>query len=433
MIWLVTFFLFLLFAVLSFIAGFALRVLTKRWTVDIITICSQGMVCILLLFMVCERICSLLRASIRFAGALWLAVIFVLELLFIFMDSRRFPRFFRLWRQERIRAQAEDSGKRMRLLLKACVLLMMVLQTALVIGFFYDQPAAIVSLKDATLSYDSGRIVAASPMMMFYAWLSLLIRVHPLTMIYTVAPVLLLPMYFGLEWSLAKKLFQKEEKGEEKSLIMMLFFSFLHLFAYQSQAFIGITLLFSFFSGAVFFVHGVLPCLLWFCLEPGKKRQPEENAAQAETNTEEEEWDMKHKIINTRNLAIAFIALAVICAGMGFVLNRKINNLYEAAVNLQNELNESLKVYEFVPEEDGAPRAYLVRRNRGGFIVLGGGSEKEGELLYDFLTEHGCDAVTAWYLNGEDPEEAGAYEICAERGLPVDTVYNTGIEEYRPK
>ena len=57
-----------------------------------------------------------------------------------------------------------------------------------------------------------------------------------------------------------------------------------------------------------------------------------------------EEEEMKnHKIINSRNLAIALIIVVILFAGSVFVMNRKINSLYETTVNLQQQVEELRK------------------------------------------------------------------------------------------
>ncbi|MBQ8970608.1 MAG: hypothetical protein IJ073_04765, partial [Lachnospiraceae bacterium] len=64
-----------------------------------------------------------------------------------------------------------------------------------------------------------------------------------------------------------------------------------------------------------------------------------------ETDGQSEEWDMKHKVINTRNLAIAVGVLFIVLVGTVFVLNRKINSLYTATVGLQESLGCGVRFY----------------------------------------------------------------------------------------
>ena len=50
-----------------------------------------------------------------------------------------------------------------------------------------------------------------------------------------------------------------------------------------------------------------------------------------------------HKIINSRNLAIALILVIILFAGSVFVMNRKINSLYNTTVELQQQVEELKK------------------------------------------------------------------------------------------
>ena len=462
MIYMLSVLLFLIFFLLAFIAGFALRVLTRQKSRDIITICSQGMVVLLLLFMLCSELSAAVSASVRFAGALWLSMIFFLELLFIFVDRKRFPRFFRGYLA--YIKEKKGSVSRLNFVFSGLILFLLVLQILFVIRFAYDQPNAISVLSDATLACDTGRIVVSSPLMMLYAWLSILVRVHPLTLIYTIAPVFLLPMYYGIEWSLAKKLFsiwktdekgilkQSPESDTDACLLFMLFIMLLQLFGYQSGFLIRTTLLFSYFSEEAFFIHALLPFILWFVLdradrkrerffiEDGRQKQEEavralkppaegEAADESDELTEsEEEWDMKHKFINTRNLAIAVLALFVILAGTVFILNRKINNLYTATVSLQESMGDGVRVYEFIPEGEESAVAYVAKQTNGALIVIGGGPKEFGDQLFDFLESYG-GAVDAWYLKGKTPEDTGAYEACLNLGTKVGAVYYMSLEQ----
>ncbi|MBR2275554.1 MAG: hypothetical protein IJ873_05755 [Lachnospiraceae bacterium] len=484
MIYLLSVLLFLIFFVLAFIAGFAFRVLTRQRSRDIITICSQGMIVIILLFMICSELAAALHASVRFAGAMWLAVIFFLELLFIFVDRKRFPRFFRGYIAYNREKKGNNSA--LSLVFAGLIVLLLLLQIYFVVRFACEQGNTSFGLADATLAYDTGRIVISSPMMMLYAWLAILIRVHPLTIVYTVAPVILLPMYYGIGWSLAKKLFgvwrkddrealrKSPESDTQACLLFMLFFSLLHLFGYQSGFMIRTALLFSYFSGEAFLVHALLPLALWFVLdrmdrkqeiiyteeekqkreeavralrpsseelpssreasggEPEIREQSEGNPADTgqETDGQSEEWDMKHKVINTRNLAIAVGVLFIVLVGTVFVLNRKINSLYTATVGLQESLGGGVRVYEFIPEGEETAAAYIAKQTNGALIVIGGGPEKFGEELFDFLAGYGGN-VDSWYLKGKEKEDTGAYEACLNLGTKVGAVYYLNLEEMR--
>ena len=47
-----------------------------------------------------------------------------------------------------------------------------------------------------------------------------------------------------------------------------------------------------------------------------------------------------HKMINARNLAVALLIVVIMLIGSVYIMNRKINSLYEVTVNLQQEIEE---------------------------------------------------------------------------------------------
>ncbi len=458
MIYGVSFLLFLIFFVLAFIAGFTLRVITKQRQRDLITIYSQGMVVIFLVFAACAELCAALDASVKFAGALWLSVIFVFEVFFIFVDRRRFPRLIKSFRKG---FRRKDKIPLSTKAFAGIVILIIALQIFFAVNYAFVRPNAVNEISNAVLSYETGRVVRESPLMMLYAWLSDIVNVHPLTMIYTIAPVILLPMYYGLEWSLAKKLFKDDTV---KCLYMLFIFELLHVFGYQSAYTQKTALLISYFTGTAFFVHAVLPLSLWFVLDALEKKEilrekekslkeqeealralrpPSPDRAKALEPPEgiqadigtvsieefEEDWDMKHKIVNSRNLGILTLALAVLFVGAVFILNRKINSLHEAAAGITENLENSVRTYEYIPEGAETAEAYLLRQSGGSLVVIGGGAREYGDGLYDFISKYG-DSVEAWYLKSGNEEDTGAYEVCKERGIKVLDTYMLSVEKY---
>ncbi|MCR4656437.1 MAG: hypothetical protein K5770_09450 [Lachnospiraceae bacterium] len=440
----------LVFFVLAFIAGFTLRVVTKQRGHDLITIYSQGMVVILLIFILCSKLCVFISASVKFAGALWLSAIFIIEVFFIFADRRRFPLFFKNFR---VRLRNREKTSFLTKLFATLLLILILLQICFVINFALNRPNAVKELSDAVFAYDTGRIVRESPMMMLYAWLAGLIRVHPLTVIYSVSPVILFPMYYSIEWSLARKLFKEDT---DKCLFMLFVFSLLQIFGFQSGYMSQTVMLMSFFSGTAFFVHAVLPFTLWFVLEAIERKElvKERDRAQSKQeealralrpsseravfaaeniNTEdlsieefEEDWDMKHRIVNSRNLGILLLVVTVMFAGTVFILNRKINSLHETAAGITENLNESVRTYEFIPEGSERAEALILNKSGGGIIVIGGGAAEYGDELYEMIEKYG--PVKEWYLKGRGPEDCGAYEVCKERGIEAGNVYVLNLE-----
>ena len=158
-------------------------------------------------------------------------------------------------------------------------------------------------------------------------------------------PFIPVPIYMGIYILLAGRLF--ENRGLKRFMILCI--CVLNLWGYQSEALLPVTMLSGRFSIPAAIVHGVLPLILWWAVDKYEKYM--ECAPLAVPDDKEEldyyEWeeeDMKnHKIINSRNLAIALLIVVVLLAGSIFVMNRKINNLYETTVNLQQQVNEMQK------------------------------------------------------------------------------------------
>lgn len=158
----------------------------------------------------------------------------------------------------------------------------------------------------------------------------------------SVQALLLIPVYIGIYILLSFRLFA----DRKLRWFMVLSIVVLSLWGYQSQALLPVTLLSTGVSIPGVLVHAVLPLVLWVVIDKYRKYARSGPVPDAEDKKELDyyEWeeeDMKnHKIINSRNLAIALLIVVVIMLGAIFVMNRKINNLYETTVNLQNQVNE---------------------------------------------------------------------------------------------
>lgn len=155
-------------------------------------------------------------------------------------------------------------------------------------------------------------------------------------------PFMLIPVYIAIYVLLAGRLF--ENRGLK--WFMVLCICVLNLWGYQSEALIPVTMLSGRITLPSVIVNGILPLVLWVAV--GKYSEYMKQASLTDAGNMEEldyyEWeeeDMKnHKIINSRNLAIALLVVVIMLAGSVFIMNRKINNLYETTVNLQNQVNE---------------------------------------------------------------------------------------------
>ena len=158
-------------------------------------------------------------------------------------------------------------------------------------------------------------------------------------------PFVLIPVYLGIYILLAGRLFK--ERGLKWFMVLCL--CVLNLWGYQSEALLPVTMLSGRITLPAVIVHGVLPFILW--VAAGKYREYMERVPLTDAGSMDEldyyrweEEDMKnHKIINSRNLAIALLVVVILLAGSVFIMNRKINNLYETTVNLQNQVNELQK------------------------------------------------------------------------------------------
>jgi len=134
----------------------------------------------------------------------------------------------------------------------------------------------------------------------------------------------------------------------------------------------------------------------------------------------------KHKILNMRNMAIAFLALVILLVASVFVLNRKINSLYDATVQLENAANTKMSVFE-IKNDEGNSVLTLMISPEGSVTAIGGGDADMGSKCAEFINEHG-NRVDKWYLNGED--DKGAYDYCVSQGISVSETYIiSGIEK----
>lgn len=206
----------------------------------------------------------------------------------------------------------------------------------------------------------------------------------------------------------------------------------LHLFGFYSEKSIEFSLFLSPLTISSIIIHDIMPILLWIYLIYEDKIKEAFIGDQTETiDTDEipEEWDMKkHKIINIRNMAIAFAVLTAIFVVSVFVLNRKINSLYEATVALGNAANTKMSVYE-MNGADGNVALTLMVSPEGSVTAIGGGEKINGTECYDFIKKH-AEKVDKWYLYGNDDSNMGAYNFCIENGIKVtDTFVISGIDK----
>ena len=197
-----------------------------------------------------------------------------------------------------LRSRKKSDGKDAPVLFKALTILLILCQIAGVVIFSYDEPAALAHGVYGRVGF---------------------------ILLYSVLPFIMIPAYYYAYYSLARRLFR--DKGP--ALYMVLIICVLNLWGCQSAALLPVTMLYCWFAPASVILHGFLPFATGLLINNDFKWEEEE---------------MKnHKILNSRNLAIALIIVIILFAGAVFVMNRKINSLYETTVNLQQQVEELKK------------------------------------------------------------------------------------------
>ena len=306
-----------------------------------------------------------------------------------------------------------------------CVLAVAVaFQIYSVMRYQSDNTQVIRGIGVATQVYDTGLLAVGEPVCLFIGAVSHAMNVHPLAFIYGIIPAPLIVLYYMCYLEVLRTVCVTWHKTEIAFAIVAM----LNIWGYQSGRLIPVTLLLSWFGFRVFFVHGVLnvsSVILINYLRTVKREKSEEE------NEEDysEEWDMKkHKIINARNLAIGLGALALILLMAVFVLNNKINRLYAATVNLQEDMNGRCGIYEFRPDGN-ATEGYLIRESDGKITFIGGGGEQNADDLGRFIEKYG-NTVETWYVYSDDDENAGAMKALVLEGvISPDNVYVTDRKE----
>ena len=311
----------------------------------------------------------------------------------------------------------------------AAGIIIVALQIYAVIHYRFENAFAIRGIEAATRVFDTGRAYFADPMMVLIGTLSRLFSVHPLTFIYAAAPVFIV-LYYLCALSVICEVLCGRARFTAFVAVAVL-----NVWGYQSERLIGVMLLVSWFGTGVFVVHGLL-CIAAVLLIRYVRNLPDAGANTSEPVIEEtdpEEWDMKnHKIINARNLAIALGVLAVFLLFSVFILNSKINRLYAATVNLQEDLNSRCGMYEFIPEGKGV-EGYLLQGSDGTISFIGGGGAENSEDLAEFLEKYGS-VVNNWYVYGDSDEDSGAMnKILSSGQVMADNVYVITREEITGK
>lgn len=254
----------------------------------------------------------------------------------------------------------------------------------------------------------------------------------------TIISVIVIISFFILYYLISLELFEEISNR----LIFMGFSVLLHLFAFYTVKSLRVSVFLYPLSIGSVILHDIMPFSLWALLT--RLRISEEKEAfdnksanvnnDALVNTEdenyEEEWDLKkHKVLNMRNMAIAFAVLLVIFIASVFVLNSKINNLYNVTVALEKATEDKVSLFEFKQKGREEVDATLLVTGEGTSTVTGGCNKDAGKELYDFITSH-VTRVNKWYIEANDKDALEGLQYCIANGLSVDEVYYyTGVEK----
>lgn len=310
--------------------------------------------------------------------------------------------------------------------------LLFVFEVLGVILYGAKDPAVFKDIGAATYVYDTGRLSNASPLMNLYGVTAYIMKIHPLELIFTVFPAPFLAFYYLGYYELIKKL------CDDKRLVhpAMCFAAVLNIWGYYCRPLLGITILMSWYDMGAIVVHALFVAIaILLYTYSGRikflsaKAVDEETPAGEEDEDYLEEWDMKkHKIINARNLAIALGAVVILLIAVTLIMNRKINDLYAATVNLQDDMNSRCSVYEFTGS-DGEVAGYLLKGSDGNLTMIGGGDISCADALSEFITKHGT-SVSNWYIYSNSDEDTGALNaILSGNSINVDAVYLLGRED----
>ncbi len=298
-------------------------------------------------------------------------------------------------------------------------------------AFRFEDGEAIRRVAVATRVFETGKVSPGDPMMILIGYICRIFGMHPLKMVYTVLPLIFVPLYYLCYLQLIMTVCERS-RARFTAFVALLF---INLWGYRSQLMIPVALLLSWFSFPVFVIHGLIPAVATLLIRKIKDRpeKTEEAEIREEVETEDylEEWDMKkHRIINARNLAIALGVLAALLAITVVILNRKINTLYDATVNLQEDMNRRCSIHEFIPQS-GETEGYLIRGENGELTFVGGGSSENADELATFLLAYGS-GIDKWYVYGSGEEDAGAMRtLTSDKVVSADKVYVINREELK--
>lgn len=333
------------------------------------------------------------------------------------------------------------NNRKLSIALEVAAYLLIATQIIVAIGFADKTTFAIKNIKYATEVFEGKAPDISHLLMSFWGILSYTLKIHPMTLIHTVLAVFIISLAYESYIMLAKAVFKDNIVMQYGSVIAV---GFINIYGFWSPKASIFTLLLGYFTFAGIAVHILLVNLSTLLIKKAEKNKKAEadkrieaeknlalengeNSAEhsidySEDDDYQEEWDMKkHKIINARNLAIGLGVLVLMLIALAYVLNNKINKLYEVTVLLQSEMDSECKMYEFAP--NGVNEGYVVKNSDGSITVIGGGSAENAQSLSEIIKKYG-DVVDTWYVYGSDDKNIGAYRKCKdEKGITVNNVY----------
>lgn len=306
-----------------------------------------------------------------------------------------------------------DTSIRMVDIIGLCVIFVIIVyQICAVMSYQSDNAQVLRGLSAATKVFETKKLFVSEPFSLFIGAVSAAMQLHPLLLVYAVIPAPLILMYYMCYFEVIRTVCETWHK----TVIAFATVTLLNIWGYQSERLIPVTLLLSWFGFWVFLVHGVLNVSAILLIRYMQTVNWDEAIKENDSEDYSEEWDMKkHRIINARNLAICLGVLALVLAAAVFVLNNKINRLYAATVNLQEDMNSRCSIYEFKPDGE-MTEGYLIKGSDGELSFIGGGDSDNAELLEEFLAGHG-GTIGTWYIYGDDEENSGAVKHLISEGI----------------
>ena len=296
------------------------------------------------------------------------------------------------------------------------------------VAAFYTEPAtqSLMGLKDATYVFEGGKFVIGSPFMSLLGIIGRVLGIMPIKLALNILPFIIIPLCYLSYGFLATTI----TKEPIKAPAILIFTELLNIYGFQSEAFSPYTLLLGWYRGETILVHLILPLLPAFIIRWRDRHPLPEKTPVIEADIEEDpEDEMKHKILNVRNLSIVFAAFVIVVIGAMFILNQKINNLHNATLSLQDIIESKGEFVEFRGVRGDAFRGYIVVDKDDNVTVIFGGKYEDGEALLDILSKYD-KKVTSWYI--EKDGEQGAFEYCRENGVSIGHIYSIGgIEEIK--